>query len=442
MNMLIIASSPISHIIPLKPLILELVMKKNNVYCISVGKNKKRIESYGATFIEYPFHIQPASTNRYSIKKLMSEVNQMWDEGKILEGYEYYNQKDIESLFDITDEQVDFMKNIAIKNEIDIIFRDAVDKLGRFVSKDLKIPCIGYMTHNIYSKKFFEQNPRYYYGIFMHALYKGEFLPDNYFDNFREKCENIFEEYSKKDGNYPVYCHHQLDTMTDFTIIFTSHFLQPVESLYSKRQYLIITPDLERFNIEENISRSLVDFVNKYEKIIYIASGSIVTQSYDYYKKFIIALSPYDVGIVVACGSMKKSLEQFINNHKGLYENVYLCDFAPQQYLLSKADIFISSCGMNSILEAIFHETPMLATPMTSEMRLNGLIIQKIGIGYTIYDFTDKRKNIGTLLNELLYNKSLKRNLINYSNFIKNNQNNWDSMWEYIQKECNVNASF
>ena len=434
MNALIIASSPISHIIPIKPLVKELISKKIKVYCISVRKNKERIESYGAEFIEYPFIIQPASTNKYSIKKLMAEVNQMWEEGKILEGYEYYNKKDIESLFDITKEQIDFMNNIALEKNIHIIFRDAVDKLGRFVAKNLNILCIGYMTHNIYSKIFFEQNPRYYYGIFMHALYKGKYLPTDYFDDFRSKCEKLFDYYSKKDGNYPVYCHHQLDPMTDFTIIFTTPFIQPKESLYEKRKYLIVPPDIERFNIEIYVDEKLKTFVESFDKIIYIASGSIVTQSYDYYKKFILEFSKYNVGVVISCGEMKKALQKFLESLPIRINNVYLCEFAPQQFLLSRCSLFISSCGMNSILEAIYHEVPMLATPMTSEMRLNGLIVDRINIGRTIYSYKNKDNKLGILLNELFYSQNIKSNLHRYSNYLKQATPNWEPMWDYIKE--------
>ena len=41
----------------------------------------------------------------------------------------------------------------------------------------------------------------------------------------------------------------------------------------------------------------------------------------------------------------------------------------PQKFILSKTDVFITSGGHNSILEAIYYKVPMLITPISSEQR-------------------------------------------------------------------------
>ena len=51
MNVLFLASTPYSHIIPLHPLITELISKGNKVYCMSDKKNEELIKSFGAIFV-------------------------------------------------------------------------------------------------------------------------------------------------------------------------------------------------------------------------------------------------------------------------------------------------------------------------------------------------------------------------------------------------------
>lgn len=61
MKILLLASSPYSHIIQIEPLVRELILKENDVMVMSLKKNKELIESFGVNFIEYPNNIQPAS---------------------------------------------------------------------------------------------------------------------------------------------------------------------------------------------------------------------------------------------------------------------------------------------------------------------------------------------------------------------------------------------
>lgn len=68
MNIMILASSPYSHIIQLEPLVKELVSKNNMVFILSDQKNKGMIENFGATFLEYPEDISPASAKNGNYK--------------------------------------------------------------------------------------------------------------------------------------------------------------------------------------------------------------------------------------------------------------------------------------------------------------------------------------------------------------------------------------
>ncbi|MED1575153.1 glycosyltransferase, partial [Bacillus paranthracis] len=364
--------------------------------------------------------------------EMILRVKKLWKEGKIKEGYNLFLEEDIELMFDVTKERLRLLKEVIRDNKIDIIFRDAVDKFGYHLSVEENIPSIGYITHNLYSKEFFEQNPNYYYAIFMDAKNRIVHLPRGYFENFRNKVEEIYQKNSTKKGNYSVFAHHEFDPMSNFTIIFSTDFLQPLQFSNQNRKYLTIYPDLDRFKVEKKVPKRLINFVSKQEKLIYIASGSLIPQSITYYKKFIDILHDKGYGIVISCKKFHEELKRYCNE-KQCNETVFVGEFIPQQFILSKADLFISHGGQNSTLEAIFHRVPILVTPMTSEQRMNGLIIEKAGVGMTIYDFRKEHITMGKMFDYLLNNKKVEKKLETYSDNMKKNINDFSSMWEYLK---------
>lgn len=433
MKALFLMSSPRSHIIPVEPLIKELLNKKCIVYCMSTKNNQEMIERFGGTFLEYPDFIEPASCNNLDLNNVMEKTNEFWKSGDIEGGYDYIIEKDIESVFDITSEQIEYLCQIVKKLKIDVLFRDAVDKLGRFVKERMGICCIGYMTHNMYSKKYFEKNADELYTVFMNAKWRTKHLPEGYFCNLRKRAEDYYEEFGA--DNFPIYTYHQLDPMSDFTIIFSSEELQPKESFYNYREYLIVKPLKSRYSIEDKIDDNLQIFINKYQYKIYISSGSFVTQSYSYYKNLIDVLKVYNIGIIVSAGKFNEPLQKHLDE-EGI-DNVYISHFIPQKYVLSNTDIFITSGGQNSILESIYYQTPLLVTPMTSEQRINGLLVKKLGIGETTYSLNDN-SSISSLLNKLLNREIDEEHLQKMSNQLKCAKNDFANMWKYIHRSASI----
>ena len=180
MNIMIFASTPISHIYPLKPLIDELIAKGNNVYCLSTSDRKELIESYKAKFIPYSFDFERNALINLNLSDKMFELEYLWERKRYLEAMEEFLKYDLRSVNQATKESLQQIENLIIKYDIDLIFRDAVEKHAYIVAKKLKIKCIGYITHNLYSRSFFERNPEYYYRIFLNCKNYPE-IQDEFF---------------------------------------------------------------------------------------------------------------------------------------------------------------------------------------------------------------------------------------------------------------------
>ena len=219
MNVLFLASTPYSHIIPLHPLITELISKGNKVYCMSDKKNEELIKSFGAIFVEYPFDFERDLCG-IDYKEVMDDVNQLWEENKYEEGYLKYALSDIKGMYNTTEEDIENVKKIVIEKEISIIFRDAVEKIGFIISRQLNIPCIGYITHNLYSKKYFKHNSIEKTVVFLGARRHKSKLSNDFLKNYYDNFEKINKQIANDICHEELYPLHQFDPRNDFTIVF------------------------------------------------------------------------------------------------------------------------------------------------------------------------------------------------------------------------------
>jgi UDP:flavonoid glycosyltransferase YjiC (YdhE family) len=75
-------------------------------------------------------------------------------------------------------------------------------------------------------------------------------------------------------------------------------------------------------------------------------------------------------------------------------DNAMVLNFAPQVFILKRADLFVTHGGGNSIFEGIYTETPMLIFPLNNEWDQNGTaaraVYHKVGIKGDIKDAVEK----------------------------------------------------
>ena len=432
MKCLILCSSPISHVIPLESLIINLIDNGVKVYAVSVINNKDRIEKYGANFIEYPFDFIGGDKIRRNIK-ISENYYRLLKEKRYHEAYEGYIYEDTKSFYTHSFDNLLSLFEIVKKIDPDFILRDAVDRYGSVLAKMLLIPCVGYITHNLYSKKFFLTNSNYLYKIFMRSLDQTNFLPKNFFSNFREECETINKQVFNELDTFKIHTHHQFDPHEEFTLINSIEGLQPTESYETQRKYGFMYPALSRFKIEKNIPDDLRRFINESENIVYIASGSMISFPPEFYIQLVSGLIKNNFQIVISFKNNLKIIDEKIPPE--FKKKVRIYNFVPQQYVLSNAKLFITTGGQNSIIESIYHKVPMLVFPITSEQSINGLIIEKEKIGKTTYIDRDEYKTVGELIKDVITDPIIKDNLKRLSDLIKSQNNDYVEFWKYINNE-------
>jgi len=339
---LFFTSSSGTHITPLDVLLQELLKKNALVYCLGTINNKEKIENIGGNFILYP----PGSPYKEDSSDILKEYGIIGQ--KMLthpeEGYRRHMELDTKYAFNITPEYKRLLVDIVQEKAVNVIFGDAVDKYGRLIAKELKIPFIGYITNNLYSKEFFETDPAYLYSVFMNGLrYEKYGLKRDFFKNYRKTMEELHDKYQKEFDSLPVIPLNQFDPMSKYSIIFSTNYLQPDCNLDKTRNYHIVYPQLERLEKLEdysNFNESIKKFLKVPKKLVYISSGTLMSFSPPFYFKVIKDLLHLGYKVAISTQHYKSLLNQYCIEENFNIEDILIETFLPQKFFFKGSGPF------------------------------------------------------------------------------------------------------
>ena len=180
----------------------------------------------------------------------------------------------------------------------------------------------------------------------------------------------------------------QSDNKTD-SIVYTSRRFQPYSESFSNH-YAFIGPSV--------FSRAK-PAKDKERKLVYISLGTVINDRPDFYGSCVKALGGMDVDVIISCGDTfdQKSLGT-------LPDNIKIDPRVDKLDVLSRADAFITHCGMNSVSESLYMATPMVLYPQTAEQNAVASRAMEIGAGVMLSD--DSADGIKKAVSEILNNSS------------------------------------
>ena len=178
----------------------------------------------------------------------------------------------------------------------------------------------------------------------------------------------------------------QSDNDTD-SVVYTSRRFQPYSDSFSSH-YLFAGPSVPSELKPKKTERPLV----------YVSLGTVINDRPDFYAKCIDALRGEELDLVISCGNAvdAASLGE-------LPENVKVFPYVDQLDILSRVSVFISHCGMNSVSESLYMETPMVLYPQTNEQAAVARRVAEVGAGVMLKD--DSAGGIRKAVGELVRNK-------------------------------------
>ena len=162
----------------------------------------------------------------------------------------------------------------------------------------------------------------------------------------------------------------QSDNQTD-SIVYTSKRFQPCAESFSDH-YIFVGPSL--------LTDKKPDKAHE-RPLVYISLGTVINDRPDFYGKCIEAFRGEDVDVILSCG---KTVDRA--SLGALPENIRVYDSVDQLDVLSRADVFITHCGMNSVSESLYMATPMVLYAQTNEQQAVARRVREIGAGIDLKD--------------------------------------------------------
>ena len=344
------------HTNPMLPVAAELVSRGNTVRFYSFNEFKSKIEASGAEFISCDSYL-PKLTKQEEAELKNVSITEM-----TIQGIRTTLAMDM------------FLHNEFLSFKPDVVYTDSVCFWGKLNAWKHGVPMV-------VSTSTFAFNQ-------MSSQYMKNSL--------KELADMIFglPKISKELRKLKPYGYHvhsalslvQSDNNTD-SIVYTSRHFQPYAESFSKH-YAFVGPSV--FSKDEPEKE-------KPRPLVYISLGTVINNRPDFYSRCIEALKDQDVDIVISCGNVMDREALGI-----LPENVKVYPYVDQLGILSKADVFITHCGMNSVSESLYMATPLVLYPQTSEQRAVARRTVEIGAGLMLTD--DSSQGIRLAVQEILKN--------------------------------------
>ncbi|MFI9379600.1 nucleotide disphospho-sugar-binding domain-containing protein [Kutzneria sp. NPDC052558] len=119
-------------------------------------------------------------------------------------------------------------------------------------------------------------------------------------------------------------------------------------------------------------------------KVLFVSLGTVMNYRPDFFRAVIEAFADTDWHVAMAVGDRVDPAA--LGPIPG---NVEIRPFFPQQAVLAHAAAFLTHAGMNSVMEALLRQVPLIAYPQTPEQRANAERVEELGLGRILTDLSD-----------------------------------------------------
>lgn len=328
------------HTNPMLPVAAELVRRGNTVRFYSFNEFKSKIEATGAEFISCDFFLPELTEKEEAGLKSVSTT-----------------EMTIQDIH-ITLAMNDFLRDEIQSFKPDVVYTDSVCFWGKLNAWKYDIPMVvstSTFAFNQLSSQYMKNSPRELAGLIFGLPRVSREL--NKLKAYGFQFKGLFSLI-------------QSDNDTD-SVVYTSRRFQPYAESFSDH-YAFVGPSVFSKN-EPNKKKD--------RALVYISLGTVINDRPDFYGKCIEALKDMDVDVIISCGSAIDREALGV-----LPKNVQVYPYVDQLDVLSKADVFITHCGMNSVSESLYMAAPMVLYPQTNEQKAVARRTMEIGAGIMLSD--------------------------------------------------------
>ena len=351
------------HTNPTLEVVRELVSLGHEVLYYSYNMLQEKIEATGAKFI---------SCDDYNMEQKLSPA----DSVRIGKDLAFSTKILVDTTLALDEMVCEEME----KMRPDCILADSMAIWGKCVAMKMGIPFVSSTTtfaFNQHSAKIMKQS---IWQVLKMIFSMG-------------KIRNDIKRLQAKD--YPI--NNVLDIIQNSdsvdTVVYTSPEFQPASETFSDK-YVFVGP---------SIRPAMSQIEKTHEKLIYISMGTVVNNDVKFYHDCIKAFGNTNYQVIMSVGNLV-DMKEFEN----LPENISVYQNVDQIAVLSKADVFISHCGMNSVNESLYYGVPLVMYPQTPEQGGVATRVEQLKAG--IFLKKSNAANICNAVETLLNNEEYRKN--------------------------------
>ena len=328
------------HTNPMLPVVAELVKRGHEVRFYSFDEFKDKIESTGAKYISCERFLAPLTKREEKGLKNVSATEMTIQDIRLTLAMNDYLEAEFKTF------------------EPDVVYTDSVCFWGKLNAMKFDLPMVvstSTFAFNKMSSQYMKNSPKEITGLLLG-------IP-----KIKREMKKL-EPYGYHVDNLLSLI--QSDNNTD-SVVYTSRCFQPFAESFSDR-YVFVGP---------SVFSNAIPSKTKNRPLVYISLGTVINDRPDFYKDCIRALKDLDIDVTISCG---KAIDQKALGE--LPDNIQVYDYVDQLDILSKADAFITHCGMNSVSESLYMATPLILYPQTNEQHAVARRTTEIGAGIMLND--------------------------------------------------------
>ena len=349
------------HTNPMLPVVRELAARGDEVRFYSFSEFQEKIEQTGAAFVGCDRFLPELTVREAENLKKVSATEMTLQDIRITAAMDTF----------LHDEFTSFRP--------DVVYTDSVCFWGKLNAWKYDVPMVvstSTFAFNQMSSTYMKNTPGEMAGLILGLPKVSREL--NRLKAYGYKVKGLFSLIRS-------------DNQTD-SVVYTSKRFQPYPESFSDH-YLFAGPSLMTdTKPDKNHDRPLV----------YISLGTVINDRPDFYAKCIEAFRGENMDVILSCG---KSVD--LSGPGKLPENIRAFDTVNQLDVLSKADVFITHCGMNSVSESLYMAAPMVLYPQTNEQEAVARRVRELGAGIDLKD--DSADGIRNTVKMILQNPAYRK---------------------------------
>ena len=350
------------HTNPMLAVVRELARRGDEVRFYSFSAFQEKIERTGVTFVSCDKYLPELNAKEAEKLKKVSTTEMTIQDIRITAAMDA------------------FMHDEFTAFKPDVVYTDSVCFWGKLNAWKYDVPMVvstSTFAFNQMSSSYMKNTPKEIAGLILGLPRISRAL--NELKTYGYKVKGLFALI-------------QSDNQTD-SVVYTSKRFQPYSESFSDH-YLFVGPSLLT-DIRPNKSHE--------RPLVYISLGTVINDRPDFYGKCIEALKGENMDVIISCG---ESVDR--SSLGALPKNISVYTSVDQLDVLSKADVFITHCGMNSVSESLYMATPMVLYAQTNEQEAVARRVREMGAGIDLKDdsVAGIRDAVRQILNTPSYQKS------------------------------------